>query len=79
MRVLEIVFMEIKAELYFEGWIYGEISRVILRGMGFMERWADLYLEVWDLWRDKQCYIERDGIYGEISRVVLRGMGFMER
>jgi len=30
--------MEIKAELYFEGWIYGEISRVILRGMGFMER-----------------------------------------
>ena len=57
--------MEIKAELYFEGWIYGEISRVILRGI--------------DLWRDEQIYIESDAIYGEISRVVLRRMGFIER
>ncbi len=59
--------MEIKAQLYFEGWIYGEISRVILRGMGFMEKQAELYWEGWDLWRNRQSYIERDGIYGEIS------------
>ena len=57
--------MGIKAELYFEGWIYRVISRVILRGI--------------DLWRDEQIYIERDGIYGQISRVVLTGMGFMEK